>query len=226
MNDEVFERIGKQAYQETIKEWGGGEEIIDESEMIEEVTPERNPDIYHDREKSRLEQNKKSDLRGCSPMLKSSRKAAISRLRPRYNQFKGAYEHFKEIGERDKANQLREQYQMEDFLPAVEAIVLSNTPDEVLNSDKTLEKLDELSGSGRGFTKAYLKQAYGDMLGQVNGMSDGLVKDTVNHIRVLGAKGMTRAAVAEAKNIKKQIDNGENIASEDDYILISRVANY
>lgn len=226
MDDKTFERIGRQAYQETVKEFGGGNEVIEESETVEEIIPERKPDMYRDREKSRREQDKKSDLRGCSPMLRSSAEAAISRLRPQYNQFKGAYDHFKDIGERGKVNQLREQYQMEEFLPAVEAIVLSTTPDEVLNADKILSQLDKFSGSGKGYTKAYLKQAYGDTLGQVNGISDGLVKDTVNHIRMLGAKGMTRAAVAEAKNIKKQIDSGENIASEDDYILISRVANY
>ena len=187
---------------------------------------ERLPDMYRDREKSRREEGKKGAVRGCSPILKSNAIAAMHRLEPQFNQFKGAYDHFKEIGEHDKANQLREQYQLEQFLPAVEAVVYSSTPDEVINSSWVLDKLDEFSASGKGYTEAYLKQAYGDMLGQVAGRSDGLVSEAVGRIRMLGAKGMTRAAVTEAKNIKKAIDQGENIASEDDYILITRVANF
>lgn len=201
-------------------------EQVDDSEDKPQRERERKPDMYRDREKSRREENNKGAVHGCSPILKSNAIAAIHRLEPQYNQFNGAYKHFIKIGERDKANQLREQYQLEDFLPAVEAIVASSTPDEVLNASWVLEKLDEFSASGRGYTESYIKQAYGDMLGQVEGRSDGLVNEAVGRIRMLGAKGMTRAAVTEAKNIKKAIDQGENIASEDDYILISRVANY
>lgn len=226
MDDKAFERISKQAYQETIKEWGGDQEVVEKEEVTEEIIPERRPDLYRDRQDKRRKENKKGQLRGCSPILKSNAIAAIHRLELQYNQFKGAYDHLMEIGERDKANQLREQYQLGDFLPAVEAIVMSSTPDEVLNSSWILERLDEFSASGNGYTEAYLKQAYGDTLGQVNGKSDGLVKEAVGRIRMFGDKGMTRAAVTEAKNIKKAIDQGENIASEDDYILISRVANY
>lgn len=226
MDDKVFERIGEQAYQETIKEWGGGEEVIEGDEVTENIMPERKPDLYRDRQNKRHKDNKRGSVHGCSPILKSNAIAAIHRLEPQYNQFNGAYKHFMEIGEREKAEQLREQYQLEDFLPAVEAVVASSTPDEVLNASWVLEKLDEFSASGRGYTEAYLKQAYGDMLGQVEGRSDGVVNEAVGRIRMLGAKGMTRAAVAEAKNIKKAIDKGENIASEDDYILISRVANF
>lgn len=229
MDDKAFEQITRQAYKETVKEFGGGDiEDIDTTEEVEIEEPKRKrlPDMYRDREKARREESKKGVLRGCTPILKSNVIAVLSRLGPQFNQFKGAYDHFKEIGERGKANQLREQYQMENFLPALEAIVTSATPDEVLNSSWALDKMDEFSASGKGYTEAYLKQAYGNMLGQVTGKSDGLVMEAVNNIRVLGAKGMTRSAVAEAKNIKRLIDQGENIASEDDYALISRVANF
>lgn len=218
--ENVFEILGTNGEVEA--------EEVDTTEEVEVEEPKRNrlPDMYRDREKSRREDNKKGVVHGCSPILKSNAIAAMHRLEPQFNQFKGAYNHFKEIGEHDKANQLREQYQLEDFLPAVEAIVASSTPDEVINASWVLERLDEFSASGKGYTEAYLKQAYGDMLGQVAGRSDGLVSEAVGHIRMLGAKGMTRAAVSEAKNIKRAIDQGENIASKDDYILISRVANF
>lgn len=198
----------------------------DDAEVKETEEVERKPDLYRDRQNKRREDSKRGSVHGCSPILKSNAIVAIHRLEPQYNQFNGAYKHFMEIGERGKANQLREQYQLEDFLPAVEAIVASSTPDEVLNASWVLDKLDEFSASGKGYTEAYLKQSYGDMLGQVAGRSDGLVNEAVSRIRMLGAKGMTRAAVSEAKNIKMAIDQGENIASEDDYILISRVANF
>lgn len=218
--ENIFESLGANGEVEA-------EEVDTTEEVdVEQTKRERLPDMYRDREKSRREGDKKGKVHGSSPILKSNAIAAMHRLEPQFNQFKGAYDYFKEIGERGKANQLREQYQLEDFLPAVEAIVASSTPDEVLNASWVLEKLDEFSASGKGYTEAYLKQAYGDMLGQPVGNSDGLVTEAVGRIRMLGTKGMTRAAVTEAKNIKKAIDQGENIASEDDYILISRVANY
>lgn len=228
MDDEAFLQITRDTMSDIKEEFGGTIEEANTAEEIEVEEPQRNrlPDMYKDRQDKRREDSKKGKMRGCSPILKSNAIAAIHRLEPQYNQFKGAFSHLREIGEREEANQLREQYQLEEFLPAVEAIVASSTPDEVLNASWVLEKLDEFSASGKGYTEEYLKQSYGDMLGRVVGNSDGLVKEAVGRIRMLGAKGMTRAAVTEAKNIKKAIDEGENIASEDDYILISRVANY
>lgn len=225
MDDDIFMQVTRDTMEDMKRELGGGAEFTEEVE-VSEVESQRMPDLYRDKQEQRREDGKKSHLRGCNAILKGSAEAAISRLEPQYRQFKGAYEHFKDEKQMDKAIQLKEQYQMEDFLPAVEALVLSSTPDELLNSKEILSRLDDLSGSGKGYTEAYLKQAYDDMLGQVEGLSDGEVAESVRVIRDLGAKGQTRGAMSVAKDIKRKIDRGENIASEEDYILISRVANF
>lgn len=121
----------------------------------------------------------------------------------------------------------------ENFLPAVEVVIRYTSPDELLNCKEALSALDKYAmsvGSSDGYTAAYVRQAYGDLLGQdLNGSadrSDPYVVERVRVIKFLSDNDDIRASVSAARQLKKQIDDGIHIASDDDYELIGRVANF
>lgn len=135
----------------------------------------------------------------------------------------------KERGEKNKVELRRQQYMQENFLPAVEAVVNATSPDEVLNSKRALSTLDKyalLEGSGSGYTASYIRQAYGNQLGQVEGRSDDSVRSGVMRLNTLLDNGQVRAAVDLANKLKKQIDNGSAQADDVDYEVIGRVVSY
>lgn len=135
----------------------------------------------------------------------------------------------KERGERGRAALRRQQYMQEYFLPAVEIVINSTSPDEVLNSAKALDTLDRyvlLEGSGKGYTAAYIRQAYGNQLGQKTGRSDHSVRSGVMRINSLLDNGQVRTALGIANNLKKKIDAGEAMADDVDYDLIGRVVAF
>lgn len=135
----------------------------------------------------------------------------------------------KDQGERGRAQIRRQQYMQEDFLPAVEIVVNSTSPDEVLASKKALNELDKyalLEGSGKGYTATYIRQAYGNLLGQVSGRDDPDTRDAIMRINSLLDNGQVRTAVGIANRIKDKIDRGENQADDASYELISRVVSF
>lgn len=135
----------------------------------------------------------------------------------------------KDQGERGRAEIRRQQYMQENFLPAVEIVVNATSPDEVLNSKQALEELDKyalLEGSGKGYTATYIRQAYGNQLGQQKGRSDASVKSEVMHINSLLDDGQIRTAVGVANKIKEKIDRGEAMADDIDYETIGRVVSF
>lgn len=135
----------------------------------------------------------------------------------------------KDQGERGRAELRRQQYMQEYFLPAVEIVVNSTSPDEVLNSKQALEELDKyalLEGSGKGYTATYIRQSYGDQLGQVSGRDDPNVRDAVMRINSLLDGGEIRSAVGLASSLKEKIDRGESMASDISYDLLTRVVSY
>ena len=135
----------------------------------------------------------------------------------------------KDQGERGRADLRRQQYMQEYFLPALEIVVNSTSPDEVLNSKKALEELDKyvlLEGSGKGYTATYIRQAYGNQLGQQEGRSDDSVRSGVRRINALLDDGQVRTAFGLASKLKSQIDNGQAMADDVDYDLISRIVSY
>lgn len=146
-----------------------------------------------------------------------------------YKRARDDIDSLKERGERGRAELRRQQYMQEYFLPAVEIVINSTSPDEVLNSAKALSTLDKyalLEGSGKGYTATYIRQAYGNQLGQKTGRSDHSVRSGVMRINALLDDGQVRAALGIANNLKKRIDNGEAIADDVDYDLIGRVVAY
>ena len=132
-------------------------------------------------------------------------------------------------GERGRAELRRRQYMEENFLPAVEIVVNSTSPDELLANEKALGELDKyalLEGAGSGYTATYIRQAYGDQLGQVMGRSDDTVRSGVMRLNLLLDAGEVRTAVGLANSLKKKIDTGEAMSDDSDYDLIGRVVAF
>ena len=146
-----------------------------------------------------------------------------------YKRAKDDSDSLKARGERRRAELRRKQYMEENFLPAVEIVVNSASPDELLNSKSGLEELDKyvlLEGSGKGYTATYLRQAYGNQLGQVEGRSDDAVRSGVMRLNALLDDGQVRTALGLASKLKEQIDKGEHRADDPDYDLLARVVAY
>ena len=82
----------------------------------------------------------------------------------------------------------------------------------------------------KGYSASYIRQAYGDLLGKdiedKFGASDPFVHEAIMRIKSLVFMDNIRSAVGLAKQTKERVDKGEHMASEDDYALLSRVANF
>lgn len=146
-----------------------------------------------------------------------------------YKRARDDIDSLKDQGERGRANIRRQQYMQENFLPAVEVVVNSTSPDEVLNSKRALDTLDKyvlLEGSGKGYTATYIRQAYGNQLGQVSGRDDPNVRDTIIRINSLLDNGDIRSAVGIANTLKEQVDSGKAMASDVSYDLLGRIVSF
>lgn len=132
-------------------------------------------------------------------------------------------------GYKDRAEIRKQQYMDEKFLPAIEAAINYSSPDELLNCKDALAALDKMAigvGSMRGFTESYIRQAYGDVLGQTRGGSDPTVVAEMRRIRALVSSDQIRTAIGLATKLKKQIDDGEHMAEPEDYAVLGRIVAY
>lgn len=134
-------------------------------------------------------------------------------------------------GEKDRAEIRRQQYMDEDFLPAVEVVVHSTSPDELLNSKKALAELDKYvmlpgNGAGKGYTASYVRSAYGNQLGQAPSRSDDTVTSSIRKLNLLLDEGQNRSALGLATKLKQKIDSGEAMSDDADYALLERVVAY
>ena len=191
-------------------------------------------DVYQ-RNKDRLyDISQKAFPKGSSAAVNMATTAVVDGvgaegLAKAYKRAKDDSDALKARGERGRAELVRQQYMQEDFLPAVEIVVNSASPDEVLNSKRALEELDKyvlLEGAGKGYTASYIRQAYGDQLGQREGRSDPSVRSGVVRINSLLDNGNIRSAVGVASSLKKKIDEGSAMADDIDYELIGRVVSF
>lgn len=228
--DEVMQRIEEFSKNEL-------EQIKNKPEEVEteEVSMESTPVDIYQRNRDRIyEVNKKSFPRGSSAIVNMAVVSVIDGngaegLAKAYNRAKEDVAELKAKGERGRADLRRQQYMQEHFLPAVELVVNSTSPDEVLNSKKALGELDKyalLEGSGKGYTASYIRQAYGDQLGQQKGRSDASVRSGVMRINALLDSGQIRTAYGLASKLKDKIDNGQAMADDIDYELIGRIVAY
>lgn len=223
---------------------GSDEKRINEitDAMFEEAKMDRPPeepqpqpvDIYQQNRNRIREVNQKSFPKGSSHEVNMSAYAVIDGvgaegLAKAYNRAKEDIDALKARGERGRADLMRQQYMQEDFLPAVEVVVNSTSPDEVLANKKVLDELDKyvlLEGAGKGYTATYIRQAYGNQLGQVEGRSDPSVRSGVQRINALLDEGQVRTAFGLANKLKDKIEKGEAMANDDDYELIGRVVAF
>lgn len=177
---------------------------------------------------------KKSFPKGSSKAVDMSLYAVIDGvgaegLAHAYHEAEEDIDALKERGERGRAEVRRNQYMQEYFLPAVEIVVNSTSPDEVLNSKRALDMLDKyalLEGSGNGYTATYIRQAYGNQLGKQTGRSDPSVRSDVMRINAMLDNGQIRTAVGIASKLKDKIDSGDAMADDLSYELISRVVSF
>lgn len=191
-------------------------------------------DIYQRGQDRLYDVSQKSYPKGSSQAVNMSTYAVIDGvgaegLAKAFRKAKCDMEMLKDKGERGRAELIRQQYMQENFLPAVEIVVNSTSPDEVLNSKRALEELDKyvlLEGAGRGYTASYIRQAYGNQLGQQEGRSDPSVRSDVMRINTMLDNGDVRTAIGIANRLKEKIDRGEAIADDIDYELIGRVVSF
>ena len=214
------------------------DEMFNEAKAYREqelpMAPPQPVDIYQ-RDRNRIYSvNKKTFPKGSSAIVNTAVNAVLDGmgaegLARAYKRAKDDSDALMARGERGRAKLRRQQYMQENFLPAVEIVVNSTSPDEVLNSQKALEELDKyvlLEGAGKGYTGTYIRQAYGNQLGQVTGRSDDSVRSGVRKINELLDEGEIMTALGIAGKLKDQIDKGEHIADDNDYELIGRVVSY
>lgn len=191
-------------------------------------------DVYQRNQDRIREVNQKSYPRGSSAIVNTAVYSVIDGaggegLAHAYKKAKEEVDTLKDMDERGRADLRRQQYMQEYFLPAVELVVNSASPDEVLNSKQALADLDKyalLEGSGKGYTATYIRQAYGNLLGQVSGRDDPDTRDAIMRINSLLDNGEIRSAVGLARALKEKIDRGESMASDSSYGLLGRVVSY
>ena len=210
------------------------EKAMRELEKNAPALPPAPIDIYQQTQDRIESVNQKTFPKGSSRAVNMAATAVIDGvgaegLAKAYQRVKDDSDSLKARGERGRANLMRQQYMQENFLPAVEVVVNSTSPDEVLSNKKALDELDKyvlLEGSGKGYTATYIRQAYGDQLGQQEGHSDASVRSGVMRINALLDNGQVRTAYGIASGLKKKIENGEAIADDNDYDLIGRVVAF
>lgn len=193
-------------------------------------------DLYQRNMINRRENSKKNFPKGSSRMVMAATKTAIdgggkasAGLACAYARAKSDSEVLRNSGEFERYEMIRQQYMEERFLPAVELVVNLTSPDEVLNCAGALDAFDKyvlVAGSGKGYTASYIRGAYGGQLGKKIADSDPSVIEAIIGIKRASRNDNIRTAVGIAKRIKKAIDSGEVIASDDDYAIIGRVAAY
>lgn len=179
------------------------------------------------------EYEKKRYLRGARAQVLATVEDVINgvgtdSLGQAYERAKDDAEAVDKMGDHRRAQIIKNQYMQERFLPAVEVVVNFTSPDELLNCKKGLDTLDQYAlgvGSMSGYTAAYIREAYGDSLGQAQAVSAPEVADAVYKINGFLDTDQMVLARSLAKRIKEKVDDGKTIASEEDYEFLLNVAN-
>lgn len=193
-----------------------------EPEMANNAT-----DIYQDAYNARYEASKTPITKGSNPKLVYDLRAVLDRLKPAYNKAKDDSEKLAEIGDLNRSRMVADQYIQENFLPAIESLVAMNSVGEVLNNRKIIAELDKYASldkrSASGYTASFLSTLHNGEY-DTQKTSDIEVTDAIKNIYRLAGRDDVRATIACAKRIKDAIDSGKNIASEEDYEFIQKVA--
>lgn len=211
-------------------------EANDEFLSAEEEETEQLPppvDIIQVQRDAQREYAKKRFPKGARAQVNATVKdvidgAGTSSLARAYERAKDDSEMLDKMGDHMRAQIIRNQYMQEKFLPAVEIVVNFASPDELLNAEDALKTLDKYAlgvGSMSGYTAAYVREAYKNSLGQDTQLSSPFVAHGIDRLNGLLDSDQMVLARGLAAKLKKKIDAGETIASQEDYDLISTVAN-
>lgn len=183
-------------------------------------------DLYRNFSKQRYEMRKRPIPKGSSPKVALAANAVLGVLAPAYKKAKDDSDVLSSRGDKQRAEIIKQQYVQEEFLPAVEAVITMNSVDEVLGNKDVLSKFDEyasLDGIGSGFTESYIRTSHDGETGSFSGTSDGEVRSEIAKIDRLMDADQIRSAYGIARQIKERIDNGNNIASPEDYEYLQRI---
>lgn len=206
------------------------DEFISEEEEVEVQAP---TDLLQAQRDIEREYSQKQYPRGSRNQVLATIQDVINgvgtdSLSQAYARAKENAEAVDKMGDHRRAQIIKNQYMMEKFLPAVEVVVNFTSPDELLNSKKGLDALDKYAlglGSMSGYTASYVREAYGNSLGQVQAASSPEVEDAIYRINGFLDTDQMVLARSLAKRTKEKIDDGKCIASEEDYDFLLNIAN-
>lgn len=205
------------------------DEFISEEPEQEAITP---VDIYQAGVESRFREDKLSRPRGARKLVMATindvvNGAGTRSLARAYEKAKDDSAIIRKNGDRDRAELVARQYMERYFLPAVEIVVNFTSPDELLNCKEGLQELDKYAlghGAMSGYTASYVKTAYANAMGQVAQGSDPIIADGVARINGFLDSYQNALAKGLAQRLKARVDAGKNIASQEDYSLLTQVA--
>lgn len=200
----------------------------------EETLPEP-VDLYRQKSRTLYEAGKKSFPRGAKADIEYNVRGVVegadqrSGLKSRFALARKQADYLKRIGDRNRSNMVIEQYMRDEFLPAIEALVGVSGADMLLNSTDALKELDKyaivIGGRSDGYTATFIRELHSDELGTTISASDAYVSDIIRQIRTLIDADQIRSAVGLADKTMTQIDNGLHTASDEDYVLLEKVAS-
>ena len=202
---------------------------ISDEEEVETITPvdmlQVQRDVQRDYAKKQFPRGARAQVMATVQDVLNG--AGTDSLARAYKRAKDDSEVLEEMGDHRRAQLVRNQYMQENFLPAVEVVVNFTSPDELLNSREALKALDRYAlgtGSMSGYTEAYVREAYKNALGAISGASSPAVTEAVARINGYLDTDQNLSARALANKTKKSIDEGKDIANDEDYELIATVA--
>ena len=200
--------------------------------LVAEDTPQAAPlqrpvDTWQMYADARREYDRTSFPNGATKKYGMEAENALQALSGAYEKAKANIESAAKRGDKMRAKLWRQQYMEENFMPAIDTLVLLGSADELLSMKDVLDRFDEktiLDGvSGKGYTAALIRSLYDGQLGSTRAKSDALVKGAVVRASELADKGNIRAAVGLAGRMIQKIEAGENAADDYDYNLLQKI---
>lgn len=176
---------------------------------------------------ARSEYARKSFPNGATRKFGNEARSVLDGLREAHKRAKMKIDNAKAHGDKLRAMLWGQQYMEDKFLPAVDALVLLGSADELLEMKEVLSGLDALviidGASGNGYTEALVRSMYDAQLGNMTSRSDAIVRDSVRSISELARLGDIRGATNKASKLLQKIDVGENAADDADYELLQKI---
>ena len=200
--------------------------------LVVEDTPQAAPlprpvDMWQVYADARREYDRKSFPNGATKKYGIEAKKALQALSCAYDKAKANIDSALKRGDKMRARLWRQQYMEDNFMPAVDTLVLLGSADELLGMGDILDEFDQktiLEGvSGKGYTAALIRSLYDSQLGSSKAKSDAIVKDTVTKVSEMAERGDIRGAVGMAERMLKKIEAGENAADDYDYDILQKV---